>query len=208
MVRLIFSFRLSDTKIMWYVLLMQNTLTESAAVLNQLTSTLAASLSPNPTTLYDPAVQNLLNSHTLCNQYAFAESLLQRAEATPENPAYTQMVVRTFNIMERTTSRIARANPDSGPFINTSERQEAREFLLTELADGPRPAKQVLAAANAAAISRRTLFRAKSELNIQSIQSQPPGQSRIWSWVLPTQPVVQPIPSSADHTQPHESSQP
>ncbi len=175
---------------------MQNTPTEFTGVLNQLTSNLAASVSPNPTTLYDPALQHLMNSHTLYNQYAFAQSLLQKAEAKPEDAAYTQMILRMFNIMERTTSRIARANPDSGPFINTAERQEAREFLLTELADGPRPAKQILAAANAAAISRRTLFRAKAELNIQSIQSQPEGQPRTWSWFLPAQPAAD-VPQAA-----------
>ena len=79
--------------------------------------------------------------------------------------------------------RIAEAaSRTSGP--DSPERDEAMNFLRTELADGDRPAKELIALAQSIGISPRTLKRAKAELNIISVQRTLPNQSRGWVWSL------------------------
>lgn len=58
--------------------------------------------------------------------------------------------------------------------------EEAAEFLLEVLSDGPVRSKQVLAEAREAGIAERTLKRAKSRLSVASIK-----QADRWTWQLP-----------------------
>lgn len=67
---------------------------------------------------------------------------------------------------------------------------EAREFLLAALADGPRPAKDVLKEAKAAGISERTIDRAKPGLvrAVQVWETKDDGKrERRWYWKLDSQ---------------------
>ena len=71
------------------------------------------------------------------------------------------------------------------PELNGEEpgaRADAKEFLLSVLAQGPRPAKDVMAEAGQEGISERTLKRAKKELNVRSDKPQMNGG---WEWSLP-----------------------
>jgi hypothetical protein len=65
-----------------------------------------------------------------------------------------------------------------------TERDEAIEFLAAELADGPRPAKEIKQAASAANIFERTLKRAKADLGVTSTKD---GLNGGWRWRLPEQ---------------------
>ena len=60
-------------------------------------------------------------------------------------------------------------------------RDTARAFLLSALADGPCPAKDLLAVASEDGIPERTLRRAKRELHITA-RKQASGP---WEWALP-----------------------
>jgi hypothetical protein len=64
---------------------------------------------------------------------------------------------------------------------------EARSFLEEFLGEGPRPSDEVYREAQAAGISRRTLERAKAEMDIQSEQEKHDG-NRQWLWRLKTVP--------------------
>jgi hypothetical protein len=69
-----------------------------------------------------------------------------------------------------------------------NEREEAKEFLKTLLADGPVPANQVEEERKELGISSRTLARAKADLGITSERSGTEGKSRgkgKWDWYLP-----------------------
>ena len=59
-------------------------------------------------------------------------------------------------------------------------REEAREFLLQTLADGPKPALDVFAEADKLRISRATLRRAKGDLGV--VADKTPDH---WEWSLP-----------------------
>jgi hypothetical protein len=67
-------------------------------------------------------------------------------------------------------------------------REEAQEFLLTRLADGPVPADDLMAEGRANCISKRTLERAKRDLGIISDKEQGKLKGG-WCWKLPPQPV-------------------
>ena len=72
-----------------------------------------------------------------------------------------------------------------GPELNGEElgaRADAQELLLSVLAEGPRPAKDVMAEAGQKGISKRTLKRAKKELRVRSDKCQMNGG---WEWSLP-----------------------
>lgn len=70
---------------------------------------------------------------------------------------------------------------------------EADEFLRTMLADGPRPAKEVLKAAEQAGIAEKTLRRAKERLGVRVVPDKDErGQVRGWRWDLPGWPDGQP----------------
>jgi hypothetical protein len=59
---------------------------------------------------------------------------------------------------------------------------EAEYFLVSALAEGPRPAKAIYAKAEQLGISERTLKRAKNELRVGSRKSSMNGS---WEWLLP-----------------------
>jgi hypothetical protein len=59
---------------------------------------------------------------------------------------------------------------------------EAKDFLLTALAEGTLPAKDVQTEARHEGISERTLKRAKKELRVRS---QKCGMNGVWKWSLP-----------------------
>ncbi len=59
---------------------------------------------------------------------------------------------------------------------------EARDFLLSELAQGARPVREIEAEARREGISERTLTRAKAALGVQSRKS---GMTTGWEWFLP-----------------------
>ncbi len=63
-----------------------------------------------------------------------------------------------------------------------SERDEAKDFLRTVLADGPVMANTVMEQARAAGIAERTLNRAKAALGVISEKQ---GSGREWWWRLP-----------------------
>jgi hypothetical protein len=64
-----------------------------------------------------------------------------------------------------------------------SAREEAQEFLLQTLADGPKPALNVFADADKLRISRITLRRAKADLGV--VAEKTPDH---WEWSLPPRP--------------------
>ena len=59
---------------------------------------------------------------------------------------------------------------------------EAMDFLREQLADGPKPAKQIMEEAEAEGIYKRTLDRAKKELGAKSKRNAMTGK---WDWLLP-----------------------
>jgi hypothetical protein len=61
-----------------------------------------------------------------------------------------------------------------------SAREEAQEFLIQTLADGPKPALDVFADADRLRISRATLRRAKGDLGV--VAEKTPDH---WEWSLP-----------------------
>ncbi len=63
-----------------------------------------------------------------------------------------------------------------------TERDEATEFLLAELADGALPAKEIDKARKDAGISERTLRRAREDLGIKPQKN---GLNGAWTWELP-----------------------
>ena len=72
------------------------------------------------------------------------------------------------------------AEADNG--VDGSARDEACQWLRDELANGPRPPKQLKAEATKAGISWRTVERAKSEL---AVKSEKTGYDGEWRWHLP-----------------------
>ena len=71
----------------------------------------------------------------------------------------------------------------SGP-VDREERREAAAWLRDRLAEGPVLSKPLMAEAEQAGISRRTLFRAKAHLHIQA-KLEGYGAKGKWSWHLP-----------------------
>ncbi|MEI7837700.1 MAG: hypothetical protein WCK05_14975, partial [Planctomycetota bacterium] len=73
----------------------------------------------------------------------------------------------------------------------TSELEEAAGWLADALADGPRPAKEILAQAREDGISKRTLERAKKSLGVIASKAQgtaAPG----WTWAIAPAKTVTP----------------
>jgi hypothetical protein len=72
-----------------------------------------------------------------------------------------------------------------GPELNgeeTGARADAKELLLSVLAQGPRPVNDIIAEADQEGISERTLKRAKKDLGVRSKKGQ---MSSGWEWSLP-----------------------
>lgn len=81
------------------------------------------------------------------------------------------------------TARTLLAAPSDDEERNAID--EAKDFLLSLLADGPIEAKQVKAEARDAGIAERTLARAKQLLAVQAVKSGF-GDSGKWLWCLPS----------------------
>ena len=63
--------------------------------------------------------------------------------------------------------------------------REAKDFLREELTGGPRSAKEIKEAANAAGLSWATVRRAQDALGIKPTKG---GLNEGWMWQLPEQP--------------------
>jgi hypothetical protein len=63
-----------------------------------------------------------------------------------------------------------------------SERQDAADWLASELRSGPVPSKELFQRAKAAGHSRSTLKRAKKEMNVVARKT---GENGAWEWRLP-----------------------
>lgn len=70
-----------------------------------------------------------------------------------------------------------------------ASQDEAEEFLLDLLADGPKPYKQIQKARREAGISERAVDRAKASLGVRVLGIYEPGHrgAKGWQWVLPRQ---------------------
>ena len=112
--------------------------------------------------------------------------LQQRIDEGVENAATAAVLLRAMSILERSRSSISRTLQQlSGTrTIRRRERDEATQFLLAELSDGDRPAKELISRAESIGITYRTLKRAKADLNIISFQSALPNQGHCWVWSL------------------------
>ncbi len=145
-----------------------------------------------PLEVTDPKLSTFLDSYSIFQQLELNKLLKQKITEDPTDKAAAALL-RAHNLFERTRSRMGRieeaANRASQP--NSPERDEAVNFLLTELADGDRPAKELLDLAQSIGISPRTLKRAKAELNIISVQRALPNQFRGWVWTLNPKPTSQ-----------------
>ncbi len=113
--------------------------------------------------------------------------------------------------------------------VRTPERAEppgvvrATLWLLDALAQGERPAAELLAAARADGIKERTLDRAKRSLGIESKFINVPGKGRAWLWCPPKEkmndrdsldelilkmpPIVDPIRSDLPENMSNETSE-
>lgn len=132
----------------------------------------------------------------------FARSAI-RIEKHPNNPDLRLMVHLKWNLTTQSQSWVYEVIKKEGEDLPVIEwrgqsdisiddlgsddnddgpppRRNAVEFLRAELADGPMPAKYLLEKAENEGIKKRTLDRAKSELNIIVEQ-----QKRKWVWRLP-----------------------
>jgi hypothetical protein len=117
-------------------------------------------------------------AHVKCNIAAQAESLgcdidTVMLEDRSEAPR--------FSIVGTSTTTAADLLDVPGDEMRP-ERDEATEFLMTELADGARPAKEIEKARRDAGISERTLRRAREDLGIKPQKN---GLNGAWTWELP-----------------------
>jgi AAA domain len=90
-------------------------------------------------------------------------------------------------VSDLTPKRIL-ANQTTEDDEQKNARSDAEEFLREVLSDGPCPVEDVKAEARSAAISDRTLRRAKETLGVVS-RSTGYAKSKIWYWCLGGQPV-------------------
>ena len=168
------------------------------AVLAHLTSTLGDLA--NPTKLNDPHLKEFINSHEITYQFLLLDKIVEQLAESPTNPRLEALLLRTLSLLGRTRTRHSREEPKPEAPVQTAQREEARTFLLTELADGPKPAKDLFLAARNLGINQKTLYRAKTELAVVSQQIHRPAKSendvpvRYWIWALsPIQESDKPI---------------
>jgi putative DNA primase/helicase len=86
-----------------------------------------------------------------------------------------------------------------------ADHDEATEFLLTELEDGPKPASEIRRAQHAAGIGPGALKRAKRKLGVKSTKA---GMGGGWIWALPDQDVADLAVPFGDEPSPSSSSSP
>jgi hypothetical protein len=79
----------------------------------------------------------------------------------------------------------ALAGPE--PVQERGEREEAKEFLMELLADGPVPSEEVKRQARMAGIAERTLIRARYDMGVKAVRIGGPGGTGHWEWALPSE---------------------
>ena len=75
----------------------------------------------------------------------------------------------------------------AGENKSPATRDAAKKFLLNILANGPVPKTDIDEAAEANGIAKRTLDRAKAELNVEAEKDRTSPQG-VWTWRLPEKP--------------------
>lgn len=117
-------------------------------------------------------------AHHKCNVAPLADSLCFEVEPVGETARL------------RATGRseaLARDLLDAPSSEKHTERDEAADFLVGELADGPRPAEEIKREADDAGISWRTVERAKRALGVKAIRVSSGNEGRgRWEWDLPS----------------------
>lgn len=125
----------------------------------------------------DPADEDRrILATTKCNLAAEPRSWRWRLEAEPGLPVCVRWI-------EECDLRAADLVCDTRP--RHGAQGGAEDFLEAALADGPRPADDVIAEASTAGISKRTLARAKGALGVVARKVGGPGQAQRWEWLLP-----------------------
>ena len=140
----------------------------------------------------NPDIESLtpfLEAQALIQQQSIIDQLTQLAAESTDRLACSNLLLRAISTADRTRNRLSRLIGAAPTPVPATEREEACNFLESELAGTERPAKDLIAAARALGITTRTLYRAKSDLNIISIQKASPegaALARTWFWSLPT----------------------
>lgn len=174
-------------------------------VVDELTDSLTSSPIPSAN---DPEFENYLDRHTLLQQLTVARHYQDALEKNPDDPVAAANLLRSLTLVERSRSRVNRfqANSVSSPRVSQPtdsikaqpERDDAREFLMSELVPGPRPATDLFTRARALGFSAVTLRRAKASLNIISSLHVTADKTRFWTWALPEHATIaefdKPIP--------------
>ena len=154
-----------------------------------------------PLEVTDPKWTAFLDSYSIFQQIELNKVLNQKIAQDPSDHAAAALL-RSHALFERTRSRMVRiaeaANRNSEHA--SPDRDDAVEFLLNELADGERPASELIATAQTLGISSRTLRRAKSALNIESRLDRS-SPKRAWLWSLPAAPAAIPTPEPSISSQ-------
>lgn len=124
-------------------------------------------------------------AHFKCNVAPPAESLTYEVRAvllpaSADGPQVETARLDELGISPHRGRALLEQHPDSQ---EGSALDDAKDFLRTELAVGPRPVKEIKAAANTAGIAEKTLRRAKDELGVKAAKSDFHGG---WTWALPT----------------------
>lgn len=121
-------------------------------------------------------------AHIKCNVAPEAPSLLYEIEPILIPATATEPEVETARIEHRGESELTGRELLGPPSKDgTSRLEEAEEFLREALAGGPRSSREVKAAAENAAISPKTLRRARERLGVAD-QREPTGHT---TWQLP-----------------------
>jgi hypothetical protein len=120
-------------------------------------------------------------AHVKCNVGEQAESLACRIETGQLDGA--DIVAPRFTVTGR--SKTSAADLLDAPTADErTERNEAANFLLAELAKGPRPVREVRKTAREAGISDRTLDRAKTVVGVEAHRVGGAASAGHWEWSL------------------------
>jgi hypothetical protein len=128
-------------------------------------------------------------AHVKCNLATLAPSLLDELEPVLLPVMNGEPDVETVRLVEKGESDHQGGDllgPSStGDSEERGAREEAQEFLRLELAQGPRPAREIAKAARDAGIKERTLDRAKQKLRVRSEREGGIGGEGVWFWRIP-----------------------
>ena len=138
----------------------------------------------------DRGSQRIL-AHIKCNVAPQAESLACRVEPVQIEGDERLVAPRLAITGTSTTSAAELLDAPSG--AERTERDEAVDFLLEELADGPQPVKEVRRRARDAGISDRTLERGKTSLGVKANRVGGAAGTGHWEWSLTTPLTTPPL---------------